>query len=544
MMNKLLLFLSTFAWVPMFAQAPIFSHVKTEKAQVYFNGAEIQQTAKATLPKGTSEVILLNVANALDENTVQIKSLPNVMVLSVRFSNEPIDGIENHYISEMNQPIYNEMVRTEKEIQENQMQKNAVVKSLELLDKNQTLSGQNMSVAELSKLLEYYQNKRFELEKQIKILSEKGETLQKKLNTLKFQLGTSKGQNNQNIGKLVLQVMNEKGGETPFEINYITHQARWTPFYEIRIDKINKPIALNYNANVTQFTGVDWKNIKIGLSSGYIDNQHQSPALSPWFISYKPSKRERLRELRNESTHMISKAAYTKNLETGALSANSSPIPLEDRALNDLVVVNETLLNVNFDIDVPYTILSNGKNHSISLKKLEIPVDFTHYTAPKLDSNVYLLAKLENYGKYNLLAGQANVVFENNYVGKTYINPQETQQQLQLSLGKDKKIVAERKLIAEKSENKILSSKKLQSFTYEITLRNNKNENVTVDVEDQYPISSEKNIKVLLEATDGATNDVEKGILKWKIQLNPNETKKIRFSYQVESDKERNIFGL
>ncbi|CEN51943.1 hypothetical protein CCAN11_2370041 [Capnocytophaga canimorsus] len=96
-------------------------------------------------------MILLNVANALDENTVQIKSLPNVMVLSVRFSNEPIDGIENHYISETTQPIYNEMVRTEKEIQENQMQKNAVVKSLELLDKNQTLSGQNMSVAELFK---------------------------------------------------------------------------------------------------------------------------------------------------------------------------------------------------------------------------------------------------------------------------------------------------------------------------------------------------------------------------------------------------------
>ncbi|ATA91311.1 hypothetical protein CGC56_03505 [Capnocytophaga canimorsus] len=537
MMNKLLLFLSTFAWVPMFAQAPIFSHVKTEKAQVYFNGAEIQQTAKATLPKGTSEVILLNVANTLDENTVQIKSLPNVMVLSVRFSNEPIAGIENHYISETNQPIYNEIVRTEKEIQENQMQKNAVVKSLELLDKNQTLSGQNMSVAELSKLLEYYQNKRFELEKQIKILSEKGETLQKKLNTLKFQLGTSKGQNNQNIGKLVLQVMNEKGGETPFEINYITHQARWTPFYEIRIDKINKPIALNYNANVTQFTGVDWKNIKIGLSSGYVNHQHQAPTLHPWFVGYQTQYIE-------EVVILKAPAAYTKNLETGALSANSSPISLEDTSLNDLVVVNETQLNVNFDIDVPYTILSNGKNHSVSLKKLEIPVDFTHYTAPKLDNNVYLLAKLENYGKYNLLAGQANVVFENNYVGKTYINPQETQQQLQLSLGKDKKIVAERKLIAEKSENKILSSKKLQSFTYEITLRNNKNENVTVDVEDQYPISSEKTIKVSLGTTNEAINDAEKGILKWKVQLKPNETRKIRFSYQVESDKERNISGL
>ncbi|WGU68192.1 DUF4139 domain-containing protein [Capnocytophaga canimorsus] len=75
-------------------------------------------------------------------------------------------------------------------------------------------------------------------------------------------------------------------------------------------------------------------------------------------------------------------------------------------------------------------------------------------------------------------------------------------------------------------------------------MRNNKNENVTVDVEDQYPISSEKTIKVSLGTTNEAINDAEKGILKWKVQLKPNETRKIRFSYQVESDKERNISGL
>ncbi|GIM58813.1 membrane protein [Capnocytophaga canimorsus] len=525
------------------AQVSVFSHVKTEKAQLYFNGAELQQTTKVSLAQGTSEIVLLNVANTLDINTIQIKSLPSVTVLSVQFSNDPITGIENHYVSEGHKSVYDAISRIESQINENQLQKNATVKSLELLDKNQTLSGQNMNTAELSKLLEFYKTKRFELERQIGLLTQKADELQKELNILKFQLGNSQEQSKNNNGKLILQVMNEKSGDIPFEINYITYQARWTPFYEIRINKTNAPITLNYKANITQSCGTDWKNIKLGLSSGYINNQHQSPTLSPWFISYKPSKRERLRELRAESTMKV-KAAYTKNMESGELTPNVPPTYLQNTNLGDLIVINENHLNISFDIEIPYTILSNGKNHGVSLKKLEIPANFTHYSVPKLDHNVYLLAKIENYGKYNLLAGQANVIFENNYVGKTYINPQETEQQLLLSLGKDKKIVAERKLIAEKSENKVLSSKKLQSFTYEITLRNNKNESVTVDVEDQYPINSDKTIKVSLGATDGASNDTEKGILKWKIQLQPNQTQKIRFSYQVESEKERNIFGL
>jgi hypothetical protein len=55
-----------------FAQKPIFTTAKVKAATVYFNAAELSQTASVNLPAGTSEIVIKNVADYLNENTVQI----------------------------------------------------------------------------------------------------------------------------------------------------------------------------------------------------------------------------------------------------------------------------------------------------------------------------------------------------------------------------------------------------------------------------------------------------------------------------------------
>ena len=56
-----------------FAQKPIFTTAKVNAATVYFNAVEITQSATAILPKGSSEIVVKNVADYLNENTVQIQ---------------------------------------------------------------------------------------------------------------------------------------------------------------------------------------------------------------------------------------------------------------------------------------------------------------------------------------------------------------------------------------------------------------------------------------------------------------------------------------
>lgn len=111
-------------------------------------------------------------------------------------------------------------------------------------------------------------------------------------------------------------------------------------------------------------------------------------------------------------------------------------------------------------------------------------------------------------------------------------------------MGRDKKVSIKREKVVDKSGTKFFSSKKEQTFTYDITIRNNKKEPIEMLLKDQYPLSSDKEIEIELAQKDGAKVNPETGILTWDISLKPNETKKIRISYVVKYPKDKIIENL
>jgi uncharacterized protein (TIGR02231 family) len=216
------------------------------------------------------------------------------------------------------------------------------------------------------------------------------------------------------------------------------------------------------------------------------------------------------------------------------------PAPImAESSVSDYTTVAENQLNVSFDIDIPYDILSNGKVHSVSLKEIKLPSSYKYYAAPRVESEAFLLAEIADYSKYNLLRGEANIIFEGMYVGKTFIEPNQTSDTLNLSMGRDKKVSIKREKVADKSGTKFLSSKKEQTFTYDITVRNNKKEAVELLLKDQYPLTTNKEIEVELLQSDGAKVNAETGILTWQLQMKPNEVKKFRISYKVRYPKDQ-----
>ena len=127
------------------------------------------------------------------------------------------------------------------------------------------------------------------------------------------------------------------------------------------------------------------------------------------------------------------------------------------------------------------------------------------------------------------------------YVGKTFINANATSDTLNLSMGRDKKISIKREKVVDKSGTKFLSSYKEQVFTYDLIVRNNKKESIDMILKDQYPISTDKEITIELLEKDKASANEETGVLTWKIDLKPNETKKFRISYKVRYPKDKII---
>lgn len=518
-----------------FAQKPIFVSAKVKAATVYFNAAEMLQNTSAILPKGTSEIVIKNVSDYVNENTVQIGAPATVTVLSVQFTNNYISEYELDETNPVIKKVRDSINLVKKEIQKVENSRDSESKTIELLDKNQQISGLNsgLNVAELIKMVDFYKLKRTELNNNYDALDEKSTRLNKILVVLNAKLETNtKKEEKSSKGKLIIQVMNEIAGNVDFEINYLTNGTSWKPFYDLRANSVTEPIDMMYKAEIIQNTGIDWKKVKLTLSSGNPNQNNQAPTVNPWFLQYQNQYPVAARMMSDSPLQEVVVVGYgSKKREKTASVSNYTTIA-------------ENQLNISFDIDLPYDILSNGKAHSIALKEIKIPATFKYYAVPKAEKEAFLMAEIVDYSKYNLLNGEANIVFEGMYVGKTLINPSQTADTLILSMGRDKKISIKREKVADKSGTKFLSSKKEQLFTYDITVRNNKKEAVEMDLKDQYPLSTDKEIEIELLEKEGANVNAETGILTWNLKLKPAETKKIRISYSVKYPKDKVIDNL
>ena len=275
------------------AQKPIFTSAKTKAATVYFSGAEITQSTSVNLPLGTSEIVIKNVADYLNENTVQIAAPKSVTVLSVQFSDNYISEYELDESHPAIKKVQDSILYVQKELKKIQIDKYSHQQTIEMLDKNKEIRGANsgLNVAELMKLVEYYKSKRIELENAVVLLAEKETKWRKTLDELNNKLEIN-NQKEEKIseGKLILQVMNEVAGNVNLDISYITNSASWQPFYDLRAENITASIELAYKAKVTQTTGIDWKKVKLTLSSGNPNQNNVAPLLQAWFLSYGKNK--------------------------------------------------------------------------------------------------------------------------------------------------------------------------------------------------------------------------------------------------------------
>lgn len=532
----LMLLISGFAY----AQKPVFTTAKVTGATVYFNAAELTQRATLNLPAGTSEIVVKNVADYLNESTVQIGAPASLTVLSVQFTRDYISEFEPNETSPAIKKVRDSITLVQKDLQKLAVTKNAELRTIDLLDKNSTVAGQNtgLNVTELIKMADYNKLKYTEAMTAYNAIAEKEVKLTAILSKLNTRLDTSNKQSEKtSAGKLVLQVMNEVAGTVPLDITYLTANASWAPFYDLRAENTTGPINMLYKAQVVQQTGIDWKKVKLTLSSGTPNQNNQAPLLSAWLLRFGSGI-----NVLNGSPGAANTISIRGASSMGYLKDKEQM--LEKSSISNFTSISENQLSISFDIDIPYDILSNGKKHSVTLKDIKLPATYKHYAVPKLEKEAFLLAEIKDYSKYNLLPGEANIIFEGMYIGKTVINPNQTSDTLNLSMGRDKKISIKREKVVERSGTKFLSGLKAQTFTYETTVRNNKKEAINLTLKDQVPVSTDKEIQVELLQSDKAKINPETGVLTWDIKLSPGETKKVRISYTVRYPNDRVLGNL
>jgi uncharacterized protein (TIGR02231 family) len=194
-----------------------------------------------------------------------------------------------------------------------------------------------------------------------------------------------------------------------------------------------------------------------------------------------------------------------------------------------------------YEIDVPITLASDGKLQLVDIKNYELPAEYRYYCTPKLDLSAYLTAQMTGWETIGLLSGEANLFFEGTYLGKSFLEFASTEDTLELSLGRDRNIVVGRTKQKDFTKKLFFGGKKEDSRTFEIAVKNKKTQAITLVIEDQFPVSTNKEIDVERgETSDGQVDDVS-GLISWTLPLESTAEKKVRFGYKVKYSKAQRI---
>jgi len=80
-----------------------------------------------------------------------------------------------------------------------------------------------------------------------------------------------------------------------------------------------------------------------------------------------------------------------------------------------------------------------------------------------------------------LVSAPASIIFENMYIGETRISPDQTNNEMNITLGNDPKISIRREEVQDKSGEKFLSSYREKVITYDLVIKNNKKEQISME---------------------------------------------------------------
>src|SRR6478736_1719644 len=423
-----------------------------KEVTVFLQHAQVFSTASTNISSGETELALINVPANLNESSIQVEAQGNATLLGIRY--------ENNYLQNLNKP--KDVLALEDSLQTYQNQirtlndQNDVYRKEEgLMLANQSIGGQKgVDAADLEEVADLFRKRLFAIRNHILTNDVRLKILNLAFEKYRNQLGQLNNRRALPTGRILVTVSAERATALKLAVNYVVYNAGWYPVYDLRATNTKSPMKLSYKANVYQNTGVNWNNVNLTLTTTNPSIGAIKPELQPWYLQlYNP-----------QPPRPMAKRAATRSVQTMAATAAGAPPSQDDNysagmaeesaasfedanVVSDYTAVTETALSVNFKIGIPYSIPSDGKKQLVDIQQLDVPATYKYAAVPKLSQEAFLMARLTGWDEYNILPGEANIFFEGTFTGKTQLNPEVTGDTLQVSLGRDKRVVVTREKV-------------------------------------------------------------------------------------------------
>ena len=500
---------------PQLVQAPI------QQVQVFKSQALVLRNIHVELEEGIHQLLIEHVSPYIVNNHVEAR-IEGGKVLAVQaindFLNEKAKSTEIQLIEDSITQIQTAMNELNADLESIQTQK-------EVLLSNKVIGGaqSGLKADELEDVLMVFQKKMAEFKFEISKIHSSKKKLSVLLEKLNQQLNAlqegSVAMHNQIA--ITVQVTGPLAVRN-IALQYLVDHVSWQHFYDISVTDAINPAQFVLKAKVYQSTGENWELVQLKLATNDPVVGMEKPALSTQLISFY-------------NAVPMPKMSRAYSAEPAAAAMESKDIRL-DNTVN--MVQNEIALS--FEPTALQSIYSDNKAYTIQLKQFQLPVELSYAAVPKLSDAVYVQAKLPMDELLAQLNAEANIYFNNLFSGTVFIGntPNDT---LELTLGKDQRLSCKRTKVKEFSSKSFFGGTKTESNKYELLIHNGATQSIQLKIEDQIPVSTDKEIAVVLKESSAGQFDAEKGKLIWQLNLKPNETMKLDFSFDVSYPSTRQL---
>ncbi|MBT6439923.1 MAG: DUF4139 domain-containing protein [Flavobacteriales bacterium] len=469
---------------------------------LYNSAAEITYTEKMNLNTGKNEIIFRNITPFMVENTLKIScNDKNVEILSVTEKINFIAKTKNKKIK--TSKIQNQITTLKKEKGLTNCRIIALSTEKDLLFHDESIGGLSygVSVDEIENASNFFRKRYTNIVSTIYLLTDSLSHMKKQLSRLQNQLKQAQVNVEKPTSEIHMIVKSNTGSTVEFSYSFLTQKAGWAPLYDVKYQGNSDPVLFNFKANVFNATGIHWKNVTIKLSTATPIKGFAIPSLS-------------------DKTEKQNNIESTKGVE-----------------FKTLEVVNAI---TSYDVKHKYSVLSNSKPHLIEVDNYTFDATFEYLIFPRLDPFGFLMAKIPNWNKHNLIPGTTNIYNAGVYMGKTFLNTYAENDTLEIYLGKDKNIQVKRVEDFKNNSRKIVGNYSVEKYKVNIELVNHSTETFSVKIMDQVPIIDNSNKTKMSVNSGNSTYDKQEGLLTWNLQVAPGGKQSMDFKYEIKEPKEYN----
>lgn len=504
---------------------------KVNAATLYLTGAELSRETQINLKRGNNLLIFKGLSPFVNEKSVRISGDIDLSILSISTKT-------NYLTKEKELPVIQKLKDSLQIIVEklrlNSDEISAYKAEKEMIMANKSIGGTNngVPISELKQSADFFRERLMDINKRIAKLEWKNIKLKSLSQKYRNELKEVNARSSYSEKDVLVLLSSEADRNSKIKLQYLVSNAGWAPGYDIKAIDLNKPINLTYKAKVFNNTTVAWENIDMKLSIADPTLSISKPELKPWYLdyytSYNNKKGKGLGYMQNMIVQDAELERRDKGLELTVKTDNYSELDIPD-------------LNTEFQIKSKYSVPADDKPYVVEIEEHTLPAIFEHFAVTKMDKGVFLLGKIIGWEDLSLVDGYANIYFKGTYLGESLIKTRNVKDTLDLSLGRDEKVMVTRSKLKDYSSKQLIGGKLKETLAFELIAKNNRKTPVNIEIYDQVPISKNSEIEVkVLEISNAQYNPVT-GEVKWRYNLQPGESRKMKLSFSIKYPKNQTI---